>query len=249
MNIELRHSCNVRRISTYFHSVSRADLLPDSSSSEPTSPVTDLYTKGLSHQYGTLQISNKSSEQQHDLRAIDHDDDGEEAVDFRLFASTKEHPSTRIVLRSPTPQRGETGFVIAQRPHGRYFTGKTTQAKSEQYRQAAISGEEVIAGLKTKYTGLALPWKVTVINSSDPSLSTIPPPVKTSRAGNKRTRKGKKTRLAIRKRYEKAQTQNMRDTSAKLEKEQVEKDKRNRKNRERKIKRRQKKRDEKVTVT
>lgn len=211
--------------------------------------MTDLYTKRLSHQYDLLQFRNQSAEQQHDSGAID-DADGEDLVDFRLFASTKEHPSTRIVLRSPTPQRGDSGFVITQRPHSRYFTGEITQTQSEQYRQAAISGEEVIAGLKTKYTGLALPWRVTVINSSAPSVATVPPPVPTpSHPGSKRIRKGKKTRLAIRKRVEKAQGQRGRDTSTRLEKEQAEKDKRNRKNRERKIKRRQKKRDEKVSAT
>ena len=88
----------------------------------------------------------------------------EEVYDFRLFArSVKAVPSIdgtqslqRIALRSPAPINDEPGFIHSCRPKAYYFTGPSNQKQAEQFRQAAISGEQVVASLKTRWVRLRM---------------------------------------------------------------------------------------------
>lgn len=83
----------------------------------------------------------------------------DEEYDFRLFASLTD-PSKptrdRITLKSPTPPSGEPGFVKARRSDAYYFTGPLKLELQQQYRQAAISGDQIEQGLITRWVRLWL---------------------------------------------------------------------------------------------
>lgn len=84
-----------------------------------------------------------------------HQDDSE-AFEFRLFsekpasksAASNNQISRKIVLRSPTPTNISPGFVIARRPDAYYFTDASSAQKKERFEDTAVSGEEIIKGLK-----------------------------------------------------------------------------------------------------
>ena len=85
--------------------------------------------------------------------------DEDEGYSFRLFARPvvpglpkgEEQGPQKISLRSPSPANGEPGFVNAERPASYYFTGETSEERADQYRRAAVSGEQLLQGLKTRW--------------------------------------------------------------------------------------------------
>ena len=85
--------------------------------------------------------------------------DEDEGYSFRLFARPvvpglpegEEQGPQKISLRSPSPASGEPGFVNAERPATYYFTGEINEERAEQYRRAAVSGEKLLQGLKTRW--------------------------------------------------------------------------------------------------
>lgn len=87
-----------------------------------------------------------------------HQDDPD-AFEFRLFSkksaskssASNEQASRRIVLRSPTPTNTSPGFMIARRPDAYYFTDVASAQKTEQFESAAVSGEEIMKGLKDRW--------------------------------------------------------------------------------------------------
>ena len=89
---------------------------------------------------------------------LNHED---EEYSFRLFARPvvpglpegEEQGPQRICLRSPSPANDEPGFVNAERPATYYFTGETSTERAEQYRRAAVSGEQLLQGLRTRWVG------------------------------------------------------------------------------------------------
>lgn len=84
----------------------------------------------------------------------------EEEYDFRLFkrplasgpasvgASTGPQ---RIALRSPSPADGELGFTSGGRPEKYYFAGDVGSELAGQYARAAVSGQDIIEGLKMRW--------------------------------------------------------------------------------------------------
>ena len=86
--------------------------------------------------------------------------DGAEEYDFRLFAKSTKAAQPwvrdRIILRSPTPNCGDTGFVKARRPDAYYFTGQTSEALQERYRQSTISGHQLLQGLDVVWVWLLM---------------------------------------------------------------------------------------------
>ena len=254
-------------------SVRRADLHSDSSSSQSPSPNENLYIKKLAATYhvpsnplfasqGPLDEKDVSSSLSEDV----------EAFEFSLFskratAGTSEGASAsapKIQLRSPSPINPIPGFIVPRRPHDYYFTGQVTSERSVQFRQAAVSGEQIIQGLRTRWVslhkvrlfgrkgvdfrqkGCELPWRVTVISSTSPingergtcTVRDVDP------VG--RRRKGKKRRITIRKRSAIGEQRKKTSEQTRGAKEEAEKEKRNKKNRERKVKRRQKEREKKA---
>ncbi len=89
-------------------------------------------------------------------------DEDNAAYEFRLFAgSTGNRPSNRpdnglqrITLRSPTPLNSEPGFLRPQRPDGHYFSGDKSSEMAERFSSVAVSGEQVLEGLKMRWVCL-----------------------------------------------------------------------------------------------
>lgn len=146
-------------------SILRADLETKSESDEPSSPDPVLQAelrKRLEHTYAALSLAEGDTggrTQEYTANVEWHADTDGEEYDFRLFAKSSqsgkrdgvhEEPQ-RIVLRSPSPVNGRSGFRNGGRPKKYYFTGTPSVDSVEQYRQAAVSGEELIAGLKTRW--------------------------------------------------------------------------------------------------
>lgn len=88
----------------------------------------------------------------------------DEAYSFRLFAKprvsglrkSEEQGPQKISLRSPSPASGEPGFVNTERPATCYFTGEISAERAQQYRVAAVSGEQLLQGQGTRWVCLSL---------------------------------------------------------------------------------------------
>ncbi len=81
---------------------------------------------------------------------------GIDAFEFRLFSTKstlapEDPPLKRIVLRSPTPTNQNPGFLVSTRPDAYYFAPATGAEKIAQYQQAAVTGEEIMKGLKDRW--------------------------------------------------------------------------------------------------
>lgn len=82
-------------------------------------------------------------------------DPNEEAYEFQLF-SQKSRPSAistpqppKVLLRSPSPEVKEPGFVLPARSQDFYFTGAVTPEAQRRFRDVAIEGERVITESQT----------------------------------------------------------------------------------------------------
>lgn len=77
----------------------------------------------------------------------------DEAYDFPLFSkgSGSESALQRIILRSPTPRSLNPGFLTARRPDGYYFNAPSSEEQMQQYRETAVSSEDVRKELKQKW--------------------------------------------------------------------------------------------------
>lgn len=82
----------------------------------------------------------------------------EEEYDFRLFKRVSGPASVgartepqRITLGSSSPPGGESGFTSGGRSDKYYFTGDTGAELAEQYARAAVSGQDIIEGLKMRW--------------------------------------------------------------------------------------------------
>ena len=79
--------------------------------------------------------------------------------DFPLFSKKISFESSnrdnqalqRIVLRSPTPNSLNPGFLESQRSRSYYFTGQTSKEKLEQYQKVAISDEDIRKRLQERW--------------------------------------------------------------------------------------------------
>lgn len=87
--------------------------------------------------------------------------------------------------------------------------------------------------------GLALPWRVTVINQKNPAKANRFQQLPSSDSSG-RKRSGKKRRIAIRKKFATLSATQSAARQSKAEKEAAEKEKRTRRNREKKVKKKQK---------
>ena len=77
----------------------------------------------------------------------------EEAFTFRLFARKLGAPTLssnecsdppKVVLRSPAPENRSPQFLVSRKSDSHYFTGRFDTAKAEQYREAVVTGEDII---------------------------------------------------------------------------------------------------------
>lgn len=157
-------------------SVRRTEINPRSPSTEPSDPDADLKARfhdQLSNLYRTETEAEPSTAEPHADDAVipinNAPDASNDAYEFRLFSAPSAKPSAphpppslpqRIILRSPTPPTSDPGFLTPRRPSQYYFTGRPPPPKLAQYRLAAITGEEILAGLN-------IPW-VRPLNKTPP---------------------------------------------------------------------------------
>lgn len=83
-----------------------------------------------------------------------------EEYDFRLFTrpsalgpasvGTGNGPQ-RVTLSSPSPVGDALGLTSRGRPDEYYFSGATSPELAEQYTRAAVSGQEIMEGLKMRW--------------------------------------------------------------------------------------------------
>ena len=252
-------------------SVKRNELYSRPPSHEPSEFDPDLQTH-FYDQLGKI-YKNETGEplilQADDAPTLANDQTGEspweeeEAYEFRLFSAPTSKPSDpqrphnapqRIVLRSPTPPSGDPGFINPRRPDTYYFTGPNSPEKSEQYRTAAITAEEIFKGLAVRWRGAELPWRLIILKSPHSSSPLYPRKPATQPADNtttttlpsKHKRSGKKRRIAIRTKLAAKSAKELAKKQSLAEKEAAEKEKRTWRNREKKVKRKEKEKAKKA---
>jgi hypothetical protein len=131
-----------------------------------------------------------------------------------------------------------------KKPRAYYFAEDPTTEEQLRLQAAAIDGKTILELSNLPWPGCALPWKVKKISPAGMQKEVLvghPPTLVTvEETMNKRTRKGKKTRIAIRKK--KVAIQGKREEQARLakEKEEAEREKKTRRNREKKLKKKAK---------
>jgi hypothetical protein len=176
----------------------------------------------------------------------------EDETELRLFAapSNAAPQSHTIRLASPGADSGEPGFLL-KKPRSYYFADELTSEEESAFRAAAIEGRSVLELSQQPWPGCALPWKVRTISAAGMRKEVLvghPPVLVTveEKAAHKRTRKGKKTRIAIRKKLQAAIEREDEQERLAREKEEAIREKKTRLNREKKIKRLRKKAEERA---
>lgn len=171
-------------------------------------------------------------------------DQSEDELEFRLFASAPTAKQTQSVrIRSPSIEKREPGLVRPSRPDSYYFTNSTDAATRARFAAAAVEGHDVVARSKTACPGCRLPWRVTSINAAQDRGTALSTSKSAStddtRSSKKKTKPGKKHRIALR---IKARAQQ----KSVVDKEAAEREKRTRRNREKKVKRKEKEKAKKT---
>lgn len=127
-----------------------------------------------------------------------------------------------------------------KKPQSYYFAEEMTSEDAAKLRAAAVSGETVVRMSRESWPGCALPWKVRTISAAgirkDVLVGHPPTLVQLEENTHRRRRKGKKSRIALRKKVEVAKLKEAERTRLVQEKEETEKEKRTRRNREKKVK-------------
>ena len=171
--------------------------------------------------------------------------DCDDAYDFCLFAkpanvgAQNSHGPRKIAIRSPSPVNKEPGFRNPRRPDNFYFSEIPNTEEAAQLKFAAVSTEQVLKNLESKWKGLEMPWRVIHVTLNGKKLEKESNVLDQGNDG-KRKRKGKKSRIVIRKRVQAKAVEKAAANQRLAEKESADKEKRTRKNRERKVKRKQK---------
>jgi hypothetical protein len=175
----------------------------------------------------------------------------EDETELRLFAAplNAAPQSHKIRLSSPGADSGDPGFLL-KKPRSYYFADGPTSEEEGAFRAAAIDGRSVLDLSRQPWPGCALPWKVRTISAAGMKKEVLvghPPMLVTvEEKTHKRTRKGKKTRIAIRKKLQAFKEKEGEKERLAREKEEALREKKTRLNRERKIKRLKKKAEERA---
>ncbi|KAF2121266.1 hypothetical protein BDV96DRAFT_640662 [Lophiotrema nucula] len=176
----------------------------------------------------------------------ENDDDAahrsvDEEAELILFATnpSSEPQSHKIRLASPVAEQGEPGFAV-KKPRSYYFADEGDSEREAELKAAAIDGKTVLALAREPWPGCALPWKVKTITPTGMKRSVTVGHsnvvVAIEESVHKRRRKGKKSRIAIRKKLQANEVKREANERLAKEKEEAEKEKRTRRNREKKLK-------------
>jgi hypothetical protein len=163
-------------------------------------------------------------------------------LEFRLFSGPTVETSTKIRIRSPEIDDLPGGFVVPRRSYSYYFKEDLSEQQWNQIHEVAVSGEFVISRSSEIWPGCQLPWKVLTVTQSRRNTHGLEGHSQVKGLGKpKRTRLGKKSRIAKRKKLT-AMSQQI------LQKESHIRDKKTKKNRVQKLKRREKARQLKAAM-
>lgn len=222
--------------------VRREELESPNSSprSTPDPEIEELLRSHIRNEF-TFTTTDTDIADVHDAIASD-----EEETELRLFAtgpSTNAPTTHKIRLSSPGAGTGDGAFIV-KKPRSYYFADEPTSKDELRLKAAAIDGKTILELSHQPWPGCALSWKVRSISAAGLKKEVLvghPPRLVTlEETTRKRTRKGKKTRIAIRKKLQ--ATKNKDEEQARLakEKEEAEREKRTRRNREKKVKKKAK---------
>jgi hypothetical protein len=220
-------------------SVRREELYsPSRSPSSSLDPgLDDLFRKSLRKTFAETAAPERTA-----VHVIEDDRKSEE-VEFRLFANpskANESKFTKIRVQSPSADDEPAGLVNPDRPKVYYFRDSLSPEASDRLKLAAVSGEDIIARSRTIWPGCALPWRVkTILSTGKPVFITSSDTVDQTELPRKKRRKGKKMRIAIRKKSaaERERLENEQKSAA--HKELEERVKRAKRNRDKKLKKRE----------
>ncbi|KAJ4331550.1 hypothetical protein N0V95_009861 [Ascochyta clinopodiicola] len=176
----------------------------------------------------------------------------EDEAELRLFAApANAAPSTlKVRLTSPGLDKGDGSGFLLKKPKSYYFADEPTSDEELALQASAIDGRTVLELSRQPWPACALPWKVRTLTPAGMKKAVLvghPPMLATvEEKDHKRTRKGKKARIALRKK--KQANKDKQEERAKLaaEKEEAEREKRTRRNREKKVKKKAKAQAKKV---
>ena len=148
------------------HSIGRADLESLITEQNSPDPVLESYFRQqLQQRYADPSQALAASggteiDTAHGAISEQPQSDKGEVYDFPLFARpSASGPASvglnngpqRITLRSPSPARDSLGLISGGRPDEYYFAGDTGPELTEQYTQAAVSGQDIIEGLSMRW--------------------------------------------------------------------------------------------------
>ncbi|EAT90915.1 hypothetical protein HBH56_174630 [Parastagonospora nodorum] len=169
----------------------------------------------------------------------------EEETELRLFTTTSSSAPTthKIRLSSPDAANGEPGFLV-KKPRSYYFADEPTSEDQLRLQAAAVDGKTISELSKLPWPGCALPWKVKKLSPAGFKREVLvghpPQPATVEETIHKRARKGKKTRIALRKKMQANKDKHEEQARLAKEKEEAEREKRTRRNREKKLKKKAK---------
>lgn len=222
-----------------YQTVSRTDLHSPASSPR-SSPGPDVTEQLRSRALAEFTFTTLDDPHLDDLNGARLDEVEDEA-ELVLFGgpSAKAPKSAKIRLQSPDAATGDGGFVV-KRPKSYYFANEESDQRDSEFRESAIDGDTVRRLGNLPWPGCAMPWKVTTISATGIKKCVLlghpKIPVTLEEARRKRTRKGKKTRIAIREKIWAREGKKAEEERLKREKEEAEREKRTRRNREKKVK-------------
>lgn len=172
------------------------------------------------------------------------EDEPPETFAFRLFGSSK--ATTTVVLEKDRPFKPGEGNIVARRPIS-FYLSRPSAREREEYASVVMTWEQIMERSRQRMWGLERPWKtIATINSSDGKPKGIKKPGSSSATEGqdggkgKRTRLGKKARIAKRKRDKATAAKKEAEEKAKLEKEEHIKAKKKRLNHVKKLRARAK---------
>lgn len=180
-----------------------------------------------------------------------------EEFEFRLFSTSAPQ---KIVLPSKEEEEGAGETVIADRPISYYIRGELTAEQQEQFRQAAVTAQDIMEWAKQRAWGLEVPWRVKKIVVTVKGKKAEGVAEATAQHGKdqgqaeveggkkKKKRLGKKGRIAFRIKEKARKEKEEAEMKQKMTKEEHLKEKKKRLNREKKLKRRQKEKEKKMAA-
>ncbi|RMZ67077.1 dolichyl pyrophosphate phosphatase [Pyrenophora seminiperda CCB06] len=219
----------------------RRDELHSPASSPRSSPDPDLLQDFFRSQIST-QFTFTTTDEHVAQDALPSDDD---ETELRLFAAPSNAPvqTHKIRLSSPGADLGEPGLLV-KKPRSYYFADDPTSDEEVAFQAAAIDGRSVLELSRQPWPGCALPWKVCRISAAGMRKEVLvghPPILATlEEKQRRRTRKGKKARIALRQKLQVSKEKETEQARLAQEKAEAEREKKTRRNREKKLKKKAK---------